>query len=698
MSDSDVLNSWFEAMEKAGLKHRPGQRDMAEKLASSIENSGISVAEGGTGIGKSFAALLAALSVRKKMEAHEEKQTPILYSTGTIALQDQLINKDLPALNSMLDLDFTFGLVKGQGRYMCPRKAQSALGDTKTMELFGDQDDMEDIPLKDVGSDVSKRVSKLDRQFRTGKWDGDLDALEDTLSDEVKEAVTVAHGACLKKKCSEYNRCPFYKARKALKGKDVIVTNHALLLCDLALGGGRVLPCSPKKTDYLIDEAHQFPDTAVKHLGGKLYFAGFQSWLDSFRKNLNRHFASPIPLPEDIAEQLQAATSDSRDATKAAVELIPVLDANHGMFNDSHAWIFAEGCPDSIKEPLSRLHRALDAMSGCLESVAEKIKDRTELEKLAIDVGFFTGKTNAALDAVSLTLLDDVDGQPPVARWLENLPEGYVLNAYPTFASHRLAEIFWKEARSISCFSATLRSVGSFKRFLTESGLDITPRRVNAFTVDSGFDYNQSGLYLLRDGPDPKNKPDHQALMISSIARAILNVQGGILVLFTSRAMLKDVYEGLYASDDSLDTTILRQGTMSRDKIIKEHTKRIRKGEKSCIFGLASFGEGVDLPGDLCASVIIARIPFPVPTTPMEIARVEWIKKCGGNPFWDYSLPVSSIRLTQMVGRLVRTESDKGNVVIMDNRIARLRYGNLLLSNLPPMPVKTVSAQAFADG
>lgn len=701
MSHQAVLSKWFERIYASGMSRREGQRQMSEYIADCLSNEVVASVEGGTGIGKSYSSVLAALAVRRAiMDADDEaKVPPIVYATGTVALQEQVAYKDLPNLNRLLNEGFAFGVAKGRGRYYCPHRAASLLGDNKTMSLFGD--DSATPPDGDGGTAAERTISasRLDRIFRAQEWDGDFDTLDEAVPADVVSAVTTTSNACMKRKCSSYKACPFYNARRALRSYDVIVANHDLLLCDVALGGGKLLPCKPADTFYLIDEAHQFPDKAVNQLGAEFSPTGTESRLENLGKSINKHLSSVISLPNSVESGLRDAGTALKQLKKGLDELKTSLGANSAMFTDG-VWLFEGGCPVSLEESMRRTSQYATELSTALEKVCEASKDRTELERLYVDMAFFQSSIVAVEDTTAMILDKDKDGCPPVARWVQTSNDSIHICAYPTFSSYALANRFWSKVKGAVCFSATLRSLGSFNRFLRDSGISLSKRGAEPLLVQSVFDYSKSGLYLLQDGPAPNNRDEkvvkeYRELVSNAIIRAGKSDKGGVLVIFTSKTAMSESFELIKKKDSAVADMILKQGDMSRDSLLKCHRKAVEAGRTSIIFGLASFREGVDLPGRLCSVVIIPRLPFAVPNTPMEKARVKWIVDQGGNSFWDYSLPSSSIWLTQMVGRLIRTESDAGIVLILDNRLVKSRYGSSLIGNLPPFPLRRLNAGTF---
>jgi len=673
---------------------------MAAAIMETIRNGGLCVCEGGTGIGKSYAGLMAALFMR--VETDDADAPPIVYSTGTIALQEQIINHDLPALRKMLDQDVVAALAKGRGRYMCPKKLFDP--GTKTDDLTLSLLDEQDFPS--AGSPASASVNKHEIQnmiqaFNDKSWNGDLDTYPKPVSSGTMARVTIDGHACLGRRCSSFKACPFFESRKHLRECDVIVVNHDLLLSDLALGGGVVIPCKPADTVYLLDEAHRLPDTAVRHFGAVFQVKGSVEWLDSYQKLLNR--MRKLPWFPQLANDKINQSGGMMDQLKQSLQDIQAsIEQNEAMFEDG-VWMF-DVVPESCAEPVHALahqaglllKNAAHILKACTTDDAKTSMGHVAVEKIQANMGFFRHRIGNLSDCAAMLLQDDDPALPPTARWIETLKNSdFRFNAFPTFASEHLKRFLWDEAKSAIAYSATLRALGSFDRFLKESGLSMAARGAASHYFASPFHYERSTVYITADATSPDDEA-HEQLTANILAGVVKKGSRGVLALFTSSVKMRRVGE-ILAVNGNLSATVLMQGEMSRASLIARHKEMIDAGQASVILGLTSFSEGIDLPGDYCTAVIIPRIPFAVPSTPMEKARLDWINKSGGHSFSDYTLPMASIRFTQMAGRLIRTEHDVGHVIVLDPRIRTKAYGELLLRNLPGFTIQRFSSAAFKE-
>lgn len=693
------LSDWFSGLYANGRSRRESQEKMAAMIAHTGCVHGLSELEGGTGIGKSYAALLGMLSVRMERKDREESTPPpIVYATGTIALQNQIVDRDLPDLCKVLGEKFTFMLVKGRRRYVCPRALQQYMGDGKTMDLFDGEDVEGHGPARMEGIEGVARDMAKALDART--WNGDLDTYPSHTDDATRNHLTVDSSSCSSKACKFFDVCPFFKARRDMKKVDVLVTNHDLFLSDMAAGGGRIIPCKPEETDYLIDEAHRLPECAVQHFGAAFALAGTLKWLGSLGKAQDRILRGVVDMPECISLLVRSSADSAKGLAGAVSELQQSAFDNKANLKDG-MWLY-DVPPAAFMEPMRRIELQAHNLTDQLEELCEKLEQsgvrnqigEAHADRALSDFGFFCGRAANVMDAANLTLTEDPADVPPTARWIAFEKDDFTVNAFPTFASFKLHTNVWSKVRSASLFSATLRSLGNFGRFEKESGIRICKRPITSEAFVSPFDYSKSGLYIAADGADP-NSAEHIAITANVVIAAHGRGSAGILVVFTSGKAMRDTMEIIVNKAPSVAEDILMQGEHPRGALIDKHTERIMCGDKSVIFGLSQFGEGIDLPGGLCGHVIIPKLPFAVPTTPMEQARVKWIEKCGGNAFMDNALPATSIKLTQIAGRLVRTENDFGSVVILDHRVRTKKYGGLLIKNLPPFKLSSFTVAGY---
>lgn len=687
-------------LEAKGLKPRYGQRLMIAEIAKVLGNiptnekgqrighPAILAIEAGTGTGKTVAYSIAAIACAQ----FEEKQ--LIISTATIALQEQIIYKDLPDIAKNTSLTFTFALAKGRGRYLCLNKLDRLLQADQfvTDSLFGETTETS------INQSSIKLYKKMLNKLSAGQWQGDRDNWDEEITDEEWQLLSTDHSQCTNRLCTNFSQCPFFKARQSLESIDVIVANHDMVLADLALGGGVILP-APQQSLYIFDEGHHLPDKAIKHFAYFIRLQNTSDWLEQTNKTLNKLLKQFAPhsefgkllekIPEIIVflkEKLHFMLvvtkeffSTARDQT--IEQHIPIYRFEHGIL------------PKNILSMAIELKKGFASLVDCLSRLTEQLKQSLE-GKIKINIpSYMIEDLYSAFGALhsraennwqlwlAFTFVDKED-KPPYARWLSLLNQGNYLDieisASPILASETLKHTLWHTAYGAIITSATLTALGKFDRLIMRSGL---PDSTITSVVPSPFRYAEVGILQIPDiSTDPNNSLLHTQDIIK-ILPELTNHCKGCLVLFSSRKQMLDVYNGL---PTTYRNNILIQNYLSKQEIIKQHKIKIDKGEVSILFGLASLAEGVDLPGQYCEHVIIAKIPFAVPNDPIEAALAEWIEKQGGNPFMEITVPDASLRLIQACGRLIRTEQDKGTITLLDRRIINKSYGRALLNALPP--------------
>ena len=367
-----------------------------------------------------------------------------------------------------------------------------------------------------------------------------------------------------------------------------------------------------------------------------------------------------------------------------------MVTLNESQFKDN-IWRIKDIPPDMLELVKTIASFSCSVMAQCdliYSHLEEKLKvksvskdEKHSLEKIIASLGFAMGRARNLYETWLLFCSERKGNEAPIARWFEKRSEAYFCHASPINISKKLKELFWDKAKNgVVLCSATIRALGKFENFRRKTGLMDVSNYIEK-SVASCFDYKQSVLYIpdMKHEPAGLNQDAHRAEAIDLLPKLMLP-KTGTLVLFTSRSAMKTSFD---AMPDSCYKDILVQTQHNKNKLIEKHKKRIRQGKRSIIFGLTSFGEGLDLPADFCQHVIIHKLPFAVPSTPIELTRNEWLKSNQLNAFMLSSLPNASIRLTQYVGRLIRQESDIGIVTILDKRIYTKQYGSFLLANLP---------------
>ncbi|MFT0211059.1 ATP-dependent DNA helicase DinG [Pseudomonas sp. F1_0610] len=701
-----IQTAYSQFLTNKELKPRYGQRLMIAEVAKvlgSIEvdeegqrtgEPAVVAVEAGTGTGKTVAYSIAAIPAAKLAGKR------LVIATATVALQEQIVNKDLPDLMRNSGLNFSFALAKGRGRYLCLSKLdlllQEGHAQTATAQLFEE----EGFKL-DVDKDSLKLYSTMIERLAGNRWDGDRDSWAQVLEDEQWSKVTTDHSQCTGRHCPNFGQCAFYRAREGMTKVDVIVTNHDMVLADLALGGGAVLP-DPRDTLYVFDEGHHLPDKAINHFAHTTRLRSTADWLGQIDKNITKLLAQH-PLQGDLGRILEEIPSVARELKvqqqfmlNACEELADFKLAEDSEGREKPRFRFVGGViPEHIESLGLELKKGFLGLTDSLNRVTDLLKKAMDDEPVGVSsvqaeewfplFGSLYTRSDANFSLWSAFTTQDPEDSPPMARWL-SLAEGNFfdieVNASPILAAQTLRRNLWNVAYGALVTSATLTALGSFDRYRMRSGI---PKDAVTAVVPSPFFHADAGVLQI---PDLKADPRDSAAHTSAIVRVLpdlLEANKGSLVLFSSRRQMQDVFDQL---DRDWRKRVLIQGSLSRQETLIKHKNKVDKGEVSVLFGLASFAEGVDLPGDYCQHVVIAKIPFSVPDDPVEAALAEWVEARGGNPFMEIAVPDASLKLIQACGRLLRTEQDKGTISLLDRRVVTQRYGKAILNSLPPFARK----------
>ena len=673
------------------FRARYGQRLMIAELArrlavdpDAFEQSPIALVEAGTGTGKTVAYALTGFAVA----AAQDKT--LVISTATVALQEQLVLRDLGEIQKHAGIEFSYALAKGRRRYLCVSKLDAQLQGSDQTTAMTDffPDELAASRPEDLG-----QLQLMLETFGAGRWDGDRDSLAFAVDDRTWRGVSTDRQQCTNRQCSFFSQCPFFTARERLDEVDVIVTNHDLLLADLASDESQILP-APEETLYVIDEAHHLADKARGQWAGFLASTSHRELLaqleDCYEQTKSRLIdASLDELVSELAVQtkLPAAAANGLQTFDQVVLLLRGFEDEATAQGDAFQHRFVGGeIDDALAAECLNLAGLTERLEQMMQSARQTLEQaipgadaaqRVVLESLVTVFGTFVGRLGSAANLWRLFGAAD-EQQGPSARWLDFTPDELLVHCTPIRVDTLLYEKLWSQCAGAVLTSATL-AVGRDFSMLTESlGL---PEDVVGVVVPSPFDYSAQGqLRIPRMSASPTDAAAHTEELSHLIPQLLVEFQSG-LVLFTSWRQFFAVVDGL---STQLRDLCLLQGEDSKAEMLRKHRERIDAGEQSYLLGLASFAEGVDLPGDYCLQVIIAKIPFSVPDDPVGATQQEWIEASGGNSFTDFMLPNAALRLTQAAGRLLRTESDQGVVTLLDDRLRTKFYGPRLRSALPP--------------
>ncbi len=674
-----AYTAWLAAR---GFRARRGQREMVAHIARTLTDADLrlTAVEAGTGTGKTAAYCIAAIPVARALGK------TIVLSTATVALQEQVVLRDLPDLKSHTGLEFNFVLAKGRGRYVCLKRLDDVLKDSGQRELA-----LVDTPAPEASAVYEGMLAR----FGSGEWNGELDDWAEGVEPEVWQSVTTDHRGCTNRRCAFFAQCPFFKARAGLEGTEVIVANHDLVLADLSLGGGVVLP-EPEEVIYVMDEAHHLPDKTQNHFSVRARLRGSLTWLDQINATIGT-LAQRFARPGDLVSIASMLVEQSAAVAEALGELGEALEPLEFEARDEDLYThrFRLGCVEqTIREKCFAAHRpmaegelALDRVLELLEQVSSGDLNWTNAHEADDWLGP-VGQQQARASAVCALLRDYADAPGSEseeikpgslhARWANRFGEDVELISAPIQTGALLREALWSRCFAGICTSATLTAVGSWTHFVEQVGFT---EDVQCIRIPSPFDYPRiAELRVPNMQSDPRDFDAHSE-EVTRMLPELLKQARSALVLFTSWRQLRRVCSNL---SEALMAQILVQGDASKQHLLDQHRARIDAGEESYLFGLASFSEGVDLPDDYCRHVIIVKVPFAVPDDPIDQAMAEWAEHRGRNAFYEISVPDAALKLVQACGRLIRHEGDHGHITLLDRRVATQRYGQMLLRSLPP--------------
>ncbi|HKG52370.1 MAG TPA: helicase C-terminal domain-containing protein, partial [Actinomycetales bacterium] len=624
------------AVAAVGGTERPGQVQMAEAVAAAVDDGDHLLVQAGTGTGKSVAYLVPAV-------AHAVRTgRPVVVATATLALQAQVVDRDLPrvsrALAPLLGRAATYGLVKGRRNYLCKHKLVGGFPDDDEDTLFGGTS----IGRPQASSRLGEDVLRL-REWADETASGDRDELVPGVSERAWRQVSVSAHECLGGKCPLLDECFVERARAAARESDIVVTNHSMLAID-AFENRQIVPDHDL---VVVDEGHELVDRVTSTITDELS-AGM----------VERAARKASRMAE--TENLDGAA----DVFRAALEHLPA-----GRLR---------ALPEALGQSLTLVRDAARGLQTALKpEKGQEVDGARQVARAEVDEVF----------DVAQRLLDEGDHD---VAWVSDDPRrGPVLHVAPIGVAGLLRERLYPD-RTVVLTSATLELGGTFDavaRSVGLSGPDAPSWR--GLDVGSPFDYpRQAILYCARHLPAP-GRDGTGWLGLDELADLITAAGGRTLGLFSSRRAAEQAAESMR---QRLDVPVLCQGDDQTATLVREFARDAR----TCLFGTLSLWQGVDVPGPACTLVVIDRIPFPRPDDPLMSARAQAVADAGGNGFLAVSATHAALRLAQGAGRLVRSGTDRGVVAVLDSRLATARYGEFLRTSMPPLWPTTDRATVLA--
>ncbi len=674
--DADALVA---AMEEGGAiarrleryESRPTQLELMRLVSRAFNEDAVVAAEAGTGVGKSFAYLLPAMSWAA---ANDER---VVISTATINLQQQLFDKDIPLVSSAMRKKVKAALIKGRSNYLCLRRLADAQAE---LELFPEEgQDLEAIAAWAATTATGSR-SELPFLPDEGSW----------------SRVCSESDTCLAARCPERERCFFLALRREAAEANILVVNHHLLFADLAArdsgagyDGTVVLPPYAR---VIVDEAHTIEDSATSffsdgfgRLGAYRLFARLYRRRRGLETGLALRLAA-IAGAEDAVDKIAEAVRLAREALEALDTAGLQLMGGEGTFRLTGP---KDGSLRSIlMEPLAEARRSVGSLAGLVRELLDRIGDGGEDLASADDAAVWEAKAVLrrveSVGSVCGHFLEFDERQDQVF-WIErrrsSKGEAWALfNATPLDVAPSLRDALFAPNRTVACVSATLTVADSFSYWLTRSGVaELADKPILDGRFPSPFPYRSAVLLgVPTDAPLPEEER-YGSFVDASVPRLILAAGGSALVLFTSYESLRSSYAVARPLLEEAGLRVLKQGDDDRGRLLASFLE----DETSVLFATNSFWEGVDAPGNTLRLVIICRLPFRSPNDPVFEARREALERRGGNAFMDLSLPEAVMKFKQGFGRLMRRSSDHGAVVVLDGRLLKKRYGELFLRSLP---------------
>jgi ATP-dependent DNA helicase DinG len=630
-----------------GFRPREQQKQMMQFAASTLGDGATGLVDAPTGTGKTLSYLIPSLVL-----AHTRDRR-LVVSTATAALQDQLADKDLPLVCQVMQ-DIGLGVTrcavaKGRERYVCPLALQNHTAQSSLLDE----------------ASTTQVLHEIRSTWESGQWDGVRDTLPMVAPQEAWKKIRNDRHACTKERCPQYKHCPFFANAERIDQGHVIVTNHDYLLAML-VNSDHSPVCDFEKNFYVLDEAHHFADKCIEAFAHKaLINPAAASEYRVYMRHLSNREREGF---EFAAAQVSGLASAINNAINAMAG-----------DNTTYRFTFAR-LPNLLEKLLNEYAQTLTRMHLELEDAITEFQKSDAGKRFAaqfvLQQGWgLTGQLAEQIEAVEEFVEQSEHGR---AKWVTKGRDGWCCHVCPFDAAKLANSIIWQHTKGVLLTSATLAPDGDFNSVLRSLGL---PKDTATAKLDSPLNFSRSKLWVPRVMPSSSQSGMHGRMVVAYLRSLVFASDAkGALVYFTSKTQMNKVFDWLDADEQAL---VLMQGQWAPSAMIEEHKARIQAGKRSILFGLDSMSEGVDLPGDYCTKVVMAKLPFPSPDDPVLAAHAEFLEEKGINPFPLLMVPRAARKVAQVVGRLIRTEDDWGDVYVLDRRLVSKSYGSRLLKATP---------------
>jgi ATP-dependent DNA helicase DinG len=618
-------------------EYRPGQMEMARAVMRAFEEKRHLIVEAGTGTGKTLAYLVPAVAAALGGNGR------VIVSTGTKNLQEQLMEKDIPFLQSVLPKPFAATYMKGRSNYLCLNRLARA----QSAPVLEGLDEV----------DYFEEVSQWSRETEIGDR-AELSTLPESLS--FWRHIDARSESCLGQKCPDYDACFITRMRGRAQEADIVVVNHHLFFADLSLRNGNYGSVLPDYTAVILDEAHLIEEVASEYFGAQV--SNYQ--IDDLVRDLGMLTIEDASVDQELTHSV-ARMSRFADNFFMGFRDGRGEDGRYPIIPGTFARRTSSGEMEAT--PLGELYMAVQGAIARTETTLDALKEKEpdvenlirRLREIRFELEFIVTGTDKKF-----------------VYWLERRNRGVFLRASPIDVAGLLQDKLFEEVPTVVLTSATLSSGGNFAFIRDRLGLDTADDLI----ASSSFDYeSQAILYLPARMPDPRDR--NWGLAAADEVIRILNAtEGRAFVLSTSLAGMQSLFENVWAE---IDYPCLVQGSASKSQLLK----KFRETPNAVLFATSSFWQGVDVRGEQLSCVIIDKLPFAVPTDPIVAARQRYIEDSGGSSFYEYSVPQAIIALKQGLGRLIRSTTDRGVLAILDPRLRTKGYGRTFLQSLPPCRV-----------